>query len=555
MAKLLKRTKSGGFEKWLGKNIQGTNQLFRMPAEISQSEAEVRWSNIETLWDSNKMLRGFRMVNPDSTVTDSEFWDEKFLKLAKSIGSGKTAVLDRDDFDSPSAYVKRFTQIQDLLTVKLLPGDPKAFELGLKELGKTVATVKQQFSKATGKPDVSLTGTTFGEALEAYAKTIAEKPQYRTQAGGISAWAKTQLDNVSSIRKYYLESYLSLDLGELKASVCESIIEVFTARPNTCHGKPLELSSAMNFVTTIRAFFKWLNKTDDFEWDMPIKFDVRANLTYRQHDIFEKEVQRQKREHFNISREHLKILAEYGTPIERLYFFLALNCAFGSDQLGRLQTTWIDLTYGRIDGERLKAETLSRHELWEICVEGLKWYLDEFPRKKGLLFLTDKGDAVYHNTASGNVLDGFSRRWSDLIRRIRKDLPDFPKYSFGKIRKTAATEILRLAGPDTASMLLAHKTISADELLRRYANYNWDKLFAAQRQLGIELKEVFLAAGPAPFQPRPKTYIGLYKDNQIIELWNSGNSARQIAKILDVSRSTVYKHLNINAIEKNIPDF
>ena len=175
MAKLLKRTKSGGFEKWLGKNIQGTNQLFRMPAEISQSEAEVRWSNIETLWDSNKMLRGFRMVNPDSTVTDSEFWDEKFLKLAKSIGSGKTAVLDRDDFDSPSAYVKRFTQIQDLLTVKLLPGDPKAFELGLKELGKTVATVKQQFSKATGKPDVSLTGTTFGEALEAYAKTIAEK--------------------------------------------------------------------------------------------------------------------------------------------------------------------------------------------------------------------------------------------------------------------------------------------------------------------------------------------------------------------------------------------
>ena len=104
-------------------------------------------------------------------------------------------------------------------------------------------------------------------------------------------------------------------------------------------------------------------------------------------------------------------------------------------------------------------------------------------------------------------------------------------------------------------MLLAHKTISADELLRRYANYNWEKLFAAQRQLGIELKEVFLAAGPAPFQPRPKTYIGLYKDNQIIELWNSGNSARQIAKILDVSRSTVYKHLNINAIEKNIPDF
>jgi hypothetical protein len=360
---------------------------------------------------------------------------------------------------------------------------------------------------------------------------------------------------VSSIRKYYLESYLSLDIGELNTSVCDSIIDFFTARPKTRHGKPLELSSAMNFVKTIRGFFKWLNKTNQFEWDMPDKFDVREILSYTQDDIYEKEVKRQKFEHFTISLEHLKILAEYGTPIERLYFFLALNCAFGSDQLGRLQTTWIDLTRGRIDGERFKAGTESRHELWKICVEGLKWYMDEFRRKKGLLFLTDKGDAVYHHTVTGNVLDGFSRRWSDLIRRIRKDLPDFPKYSFGKIRKTAATEILRLAGPDTASMLLAHKTISDDELLGRYAKNHWEKLFNAQRQLEIELKEVFLAAGPAPFQPRPKTYIGLHKDNQIIELWNSGNSARQIAKILDVSRSTVYKHLNINAIEKNIPDF
>jgi hypothetical protein len=249
------------------------------------------------------------------------------------------------------------------------------------------------------------------------------------------------------------------------------------------------------------------------------------------------------RENVTIPHDHLKIVAEYGTPLERLYFFLALNCAYGADQLGRLRTEWLDLDAAKIDGERLKVNSISRHRLWAICVEGLRWYLTKHKRN-GLIFLAVSGKPVYHESENGNVIDGFGNRWNNLIARIRKDKgEEFPAYSFGKIRKTAATETLRLADPHVASMLLAHKTISDDELLRRYVNLPWDSLYDAQRRLEQELGPVFEAAGPDPFKSKPKTYIGVGKTKAIFELENSGLTPARIAEELGITPATVYRHL------------
>jgi hypothetical protein len=226
-----------------------------------------------------------------------------------------------------------------------------------------------------------------------------------------------------------------------------------------------------------------------------------------------------------------------------LYFFLALNCGYGADQLGRLQTTWLDLGKAMIDGERMKWETISRHSLWKVSVEGLRWYLSKHNRH-GLIFIAPGGNPVYHETSHGNVIDGFANRWNDLIKRIRKDKGEsFPKYSFGKLRKTAATAILRIADPHIASMLLAHQTVSEDELLRRYANLHWEDLFAAQRKLEEELRPIFDAAGPDPFGNKPKTYIGVEKTKAIFELYELGYSAYEVADQLGTTASTVYRHL------------
>ena len=89
---------------------------------------------------------------------------------------------------------------------------------------------------------------------------------------------------------------------------------------------PLKLASARHFVKQLRSFFRWLNRTDTLPWDLPRKLDLTAHIEFRKPDVQEKVNQRP--ENQTISFDHLKIAAEYGTPLERLYLFLALNCAW-----------------------------------------------------------------------------------------------------------------------------------------------------------------------------------------------------------------------------------
>lgn len=540
--KPLQRKKDGSFERWLGVDARGVKQVFRMPAEISQAEADRRWQEIEALW---QMIESEVVdpLHPRQTTESawSAYWDEERLETAKAIARGKPATMDRRPGETSAAYVKRMLKTQAILESELTPSDKKSYDTGIEHLRTLIVKTNEQYGQAVGSPGVQLTGIALATAFAAYEEEIRSKQKYRTSEGKRKPWAKTQLDNIASMTGFYLKRFMNLDLGELTASKCAEMIDVFAARPLTQRGTPLKFASARHFVKQLRSFFRWLNQTDTMPWDLPRKLDLTAHIEFRKADVQERE--RHRRENQIISADHLKVIAEYGTPLERLYFFLALNCAYGADQLGRLQTTWIRLEESLIDGRRMKADTVSRHYLWKINIDGLKWYLSK-RKRSGVVFVATSGKPAYHEAESGSVIDGFANRWNDLIRRIRKDKGDaFPKYSFGKIRKTAATEILRLADPHIASMLLAHHTVSEDELLRRYANLPWEDLFTAQRKLEEELKPVFDAAGSDPFGNKPKTYIGIEKTKAIFELYELGQSAYEIADQLGTTAATVYRHL------------
>lgn len=542
--KPLSRKRDGSFERWLGVDFKGTKQVFRMPAEISQEEADRRWSQIVALWhqiESEVVPPDFPRQSLDAPWSAS--WDEERLRAAKAIAKGEKPPLERFFGETSLAYVRRIAKTQEQINGHVVPDDPQSYETGLENLRRLIAISNEQLGKLTGKPGVQLTGVTLRQAFDAYESDIKTKKKYLTPDGKRKPWAQTQLNNLASITGFYLKDFLDLDLGELNTNKCDEIIEVFAARPATQRGTPLRLSAAKHFVKQVRSFFRWLDKHDGFQWDLPRKFDLQKKIDYRKPDAEERLRIRMERENVTIPLDHLKIIAEYGTPLERLYVFLALNCAYGADQLGRLRTEWLDLDDAKIDGERLKVDSISRHHLWTISVEGLRWYLTKHKRN-GLIFIATSGKPVYHESENGNVIDGFANRWNNLIGRIRKDKGEaFPKYSFGKLRKTAATEILRLADPHIASMLLAHKTISDDELLRRYANLPWDNLYDAQKKLEQELAPVFEAAGPDPFKYKPKTYIGVGKTKAIFELEDAGLTPPQIAEELGITAATVYRHL------------
>lgn len=542
--KPLTRKRDGSFERWLGISSEGVKQVFRMPAAISQEEAERRWGQIVALW---KQIEA-HVVPPDYPYQDGDSlwearWDDERLGTAKAICKGETPPIEVSFGESSIAYARRILRTKNELNSEVIPVNAAHYEAGLEKLRSLVTVSQDQLAQLTGRPGVQLTGVTLRQAFEAFEEDIKAKKKYKSPAGKRKPWAQTQLNNLASITEFYLKDYLELDLGELNTNKCDEIIEIFAARPITQRGTPLKLSSAKHFVKQLRSFFRWLDKHDGFQWDLPRKFDLRRQLDYRKADVDERLRIRKEREIVTIPMEHLKIIADYGTPLERLYFYLALNCAYGADQLGRLRTEWLDLDGAKIDGERLKVDSISRHHLWTVCVDGLRWYLSKH-KPNGPVFVAPSGNPVYHESENGNVIDGFANRWNDLIKRIRKDKgEEFPKYSFGKLRKTAATEILRLADPHIASMLLAHKTVSDDELLRRYANLPWDNLYDAQRRLEQEMAPVFEAAGPDPFKSKPKTYIGVGKTKAILDLEAEGLTPPQIAEQLGVTSATVYRHL------------
>jgi DNA-binding NarL/FixJ family response regulator len=127
------------------------------------------------------------------------------------------------------------------------------------------------------------------------------------------------------------------------------------------------------------------------------------------------------------------------------------------------------------------------------------------------------------------------------MKRVKKDHSEFHRYSFGKLRKTAAIRVIELADAEAASMILAHGIPSEDKVLAAYVTIPWKKLYAAQKKYGENIRPLFKTPRP-PFEQPPKNYIGK-KALQILEQYKNGMAALQIARSLEISTMTVYRHL------------
>ena len=375
----------------------------------------------------------------------------------------------------------------------------------------------------------SATGVTVRQAMETYASSIERS--FRQPNGYLKPWGRTRLDQIDSIRSYLSDErfggrdYLALDLAGLTYSVCDEIYRVFRQRPLTLRSKlqkRMTPSSAKNLIKELGNFFDWLDGAEQYDWTLPRRFHA-IKKTPDDLSAAEQYDRRIAREKLVIPDDRLSTLFEYALPIERILLLLGLNCAFAASEIGQLRIGFLKLDRGTIEGIRFKSSTETRHWLWKQTRDGLVWVLSqrkivktERSDEQDIVFLTERGKPIWHPTEKGHVTDGMSNIWYRLVRRVRKDHPEFPSYSFNKLRKTSATRILEIADAETASMILAHKTISEDDLLHHYALLPWEKLYAAQRTLEEQLASVLEAGGPDPWAMKPKTYIGLAKTKKLV---------------------------------------
>jgi len=539
--KKLKRGKDGLFVRYIGQNDKGTPEKFRLGYDPLVAEERVRL--IAALWQEIEERTSAR-----------PFWDRKTLEAAKGIAKGKSPTLPKGDYEDPIKYVRRLSEISKATGTRFEPMDPEGYQSGLRDLQIQMDKAKRSLSASLQVEQA--TGVTARQAIEAYASSIVRSSTL--PSGYLKPWGRTRLDQLDSIRNYLSDErfggrdFLALDLADLTYSRCDEIYGVFRWRPLTLRSnlqKRMAPSSAKNLIKELGNFFDWLDGAEQFDWTLPRRFHA-IKKTPDDLSAAEQYDRRIAREKLVIPDDRLRTLFECALPNERMLLLLGLNCAFAASEIGQLRTGFLKLDQGTIEGIRFKSGNETRHWLWKQTRDGLVWVLSQRKTAKtkrsdeqDIVFLTKRGKPIWHGTEKGHVSDGVSNVWYRLVRRVRKDDPEFPSYSFNKLRKTSATRILEIADAETASMILAHKTISEDDLLHHYALLPWNKLYAAQKELEEQLASVLEAGGPDPWAMKPKTYIGLAKTKKLAELRTAGVSASAIAEQLDISVATVYRLL------------
>ena len=539
--KKLKRGKDGLFTRYVGQNARGTPEKFRLGYE--QEVAEERIRLIAALWTE---------IERRTPTGHRPGWDKASLEAAREIAKGKPPSLPKQDFEDPTNYVRRVAEMSRVTGTPFQPGDPFNHQVGLDDLRQELGQVRQKLADAVGVS--AATGITVRQVMVAYEGQI--RRSLTLPNGYLRPWGRTKIDQLDSIRSYLSDErfggrdYLALDLADLSHGRCEEIYGIFRRRPLTLRSGLLERmkpSSAKNLIKELGNFFDWLDGAEEYEWIAPRRFHA---IKKTPDDLTPPEVyeRRMGREKLVIPDEQLKVLFEYALPSERILLLLGLNCAFAASEVGHLRTGFLKLERSTIEGIRFKSGNDSKHRLWPETRAGLEWVLAERralrsarPEDADVVFVTDRGRPLWHATKKGHVSDGVSNVWYRLIRRVQKDHPEFPSYSFNKLRKSSATRILEIADAETASMILAHKTIGEDELLHHYALLPWEKLFEAQRKLGEQLAPILAAGGPDPWSRRDRTSLGLAKVKRLKELRAQGVPPREIAKTLKVSVATVHR--------------
>lgn len=463
-------------------------------------------------------------------------WDEGSLTVARAIEKGDTPKIPKRDHEWPEDYLQRVNRLAAATGLPVEPDNPEWYDSAVPEVRGEIARLERSIA-IPGKP--KLTGQKLYQAFKAYQAHI--RKEYVEADGHLTDNGKSKIDLCKQLQDYIKDC----DLGTLDFQGCDEIFGIFRKRPISKRYKErMARKSCTNLIGELGRFFDWLHLAKDWHWRKPEDF----SLIKRSPIELDEDVEKEAADVPTYDREQLKILLGHALPMERVFILLALNCAYGADQIGRLRLSHLHLKddgHSYIRRIRRKKKTRSIHLLWRVTKDALNWALEQRNGDPSpILLLNERGKPYWYKTKGGNRSQQIPNAWYRLLDRIKKDKAKFPRYGFNTLRDTSAQFVRDLAGEETASLHLAHKHQSRDENLGRYTNPARKRHFKALRKLELNLHEVLAVLGPDPWTRPAKNYIGLEKIKQIRAMHAQGTPIMVIARTLKVSQGTVYRHLD-----------
>ena len=197
--KRAKRGKNGAIVRYIGQNIKGIPEKFRLGYDLAEAERRIKliealWSHMETFHAKVQNTTFWFAGRPSRK---GSYWDADYLGAAKAIAKGQPPKLPQNgEYEDAVLYLKRIKMISEESGATFEPAHLDKFEFGVGYVQAQVVSSRTTLSDALRVPNA--TGQTVAEAVAVYESVVRKR--HTTPTGAIEPWGKTRLDQVSSIR-------------------------------------------------------------------------------------------------------------------------------------------------------------------------------------------------------------------------------------------------------------------------------------------------------------------------------------------------------------------
>jgi hypothetical protein len=446
-------------------------------AQVSETRLEVFWTALEEYFAAER--KG-----------EIPLWEEWSLEIAAAIADGKMVISPPSP---PASLVAWFPDDPDIVAAGWLDILQSHFGGVVGVSGAVPVAYRGRGEFDTPKP--VHTGHTLHSAIDAYIEYLHQR--HRTAEGIVSQTGKKQGERAERLKRHHPDC----PLYDLTAKKIEEILLYWGKRPLAAKEKRYSRDTCKNQLILIRAFLKWLHRSE-MKWKLPPDYLFpRMKIEWLASEV-SSEVKKR-----TFTMEQVSILWKYATPLEKVFIALGLNCGFGAGEIGTLAETEVN---GRVIKRlRHKTKVFGAWWLFPITCAAVAWARK---RKEVLgftsdyLLVSDSGKPYCAVTVGNNNNQKIRNSWNRLLKRVRQEHDDFPRLSFGKLRKTAASWMRRVGGGEMGSIFLTHGKATDDPLLDVYANRHFRTLFKCQKRIWKKLRHVLAGEFPEPKAHKPTSH-------------------------------------------------
>lgn len=557
----LKPDPQGRYRPCLGYRIDGKQQRFNLG--MDKPEAERRLNRLYELWQENVAANG------------AEVWSPLALHFAKEIAKGKrrieypfqTGFLEADD---PAAEYAQMVHVERerFPSLDIVPADPACYAAGLERNEQLVGSEVQRLQERLGElgalapknrlPEKLISGKLY-EALDAYADDDVKSHNVWVGSNRLKQSGHRRLEMIERFKERHKDMLLSM----LGYDACKEMIRFWCKRPPTksrksgrFDGPPMAISTARHHRKELDRFFRWLDATERFGWPLPRGFRHIDRSIGETQDEFSRRLSAIQNDTYSV--QELATLNRHATPLERLVFYVGLNCGMGAAELGRLRVDDILLLHKHEFAEALgfnsttddcyirylrpKTKVFGEWLLWRETVEMIRWGLERsHDIGSDRLFVSESGQPWYNEEHNKNPQAKFTNVFNRLIKRVQMSEPEFRRLSFGTLRDTLPNILRTRHSSEMASICLAHGSTCGDKLIDCYTNKPFGRFHELMRTAREYVGAVFESAPAAPAEARAKQYLPLKTKEKVRSMLAAGNRVSKIATECGVSVMTVYR--------------